>query len=127
MVRLDVIDYATGKTVATNTSQLVYAVDPDTQRLSVRATIPKTDLKHWSPSTPALYNATLTLLSTVSGSIPTPTDSLTARFGVKDLQIVGHQFVLNGYKLFLSGFGMDSSFADTIVAPSDKAYHIRRW
>ena len=127
-VQLEVFDCSTGQMVATSTAQLAHALDPATQRLSVRAIIPDADLKHWSPSAPALYNATLTLLSpSVPGSLPAATDSLTVRFGVKDLRIVGHQFVLNGRKIFLSGFGMDSSFADTIAAPSDKAYYLRRW
>jgi beta-galactosidase/beta-glucuronidase len=127
-VQLEVFDCSTGQMVATSTAQLDHALDPATQQLSVRAVIPEADLQRWSPSAPALYNATLTLLSSSApGSLPTATDSLTVRFGVKDLRIVGHQFVLNGRKIFLSGFGMDSSFADTIAAPSDKAYYLRRW
>ena len=39
---------------------------------------------------------------------------------------MGHQFVLNGRKLFLSGYGYDAPFSDTIAAPSDKAYHLRQ-
>ena len=127
-VQLEVFDCSTGQMVATSTAQLAHALDPATQQLSVRAVIPEADLQRWSPSAPALYNATLTLLSSSApGSLPAATDSLTVRFGVKDLRIVGHQFVLNGRKIFLSGFGMDSSFADTIAAPSDKAYYLRRW
>ena len=98
-----------------------------------------------SPSEPSLYNATLTLLSPSSSKATTTSnphtngadgtegneplsavDVLTARFGVKDLKIVGHQFVLNGRKLFLSGYGYDAPYSDTIAAPSDKAYHLRQ-
>ena len=92
-----------------------------------------------SPSEPSLYNATLTLLSPSSSKATSNSDThtegkealsavdvLTARFGVKDLKIVGHQFVLNGRKLFLSGYGYDAPYSDTIVAPSDKAYHLRQ-
>ena len=81
------------------------------------------------PSMVGFFNATLTLLSTKASStanVLTAVDSLRARFGVKDIQIVGHQFVLNGRKLFLSGYGFDAPFSDTIAAPSDKAYHLRQ-
>ena len=61
---------------ATSTAQLAHALDPATQQLSVRAVIPEADLQRWSPSAPALYNATLTLLSSSApGSLPAATDS----------------------------------------------------
>ena len=59
----------------------------------------------WSPDSPALFNATLSLLPTATlgdHADATPIDTLGARFGVKDLKIEGPQFILNGKKLFLS-------------------------
>ena len=58
----------------------------------------------WSPDSPALFNATLSLLpaATPGDNDATPIDTLGARFGVKDLKIEGPQFILNGKKLFLS-------------------------
>ena len=62
----------------------------------------------WSPDSPALFNATLSLLPAATPgdhanhADATPIDTLGARFGVKDLKIEGPQFILNGKKLFLS-------------------------
>eukprot|EP01051_Picozoa_sp_SAG22_P007743 SAG22_NODE_555_length_9124_cov_114.706593_6_plen_269_part_00 len=145
-VRLSIVDCETDKTVATTTMSLTRAMasggdDGSSQRLTVAATVPASLLKWWSPISPSLFNATLTLLSASSPKVTSTgddgedddnndalsvVDSLRARFGVKDLKIVGHQFVLNGRKLFLSGFGFDAPYSDTIAAPSDKAYHLRQ-
>ena len=61
----------------------------------------------WSPDSPALFNATLSLLPAATPgdhmwSDAAPIDTLGARFGVKDLKIQGPSFILNGKKLFLS-------------------------
>ena len=59
----------------------------------------------WSPDSPALFNATLSLLPAATPGDHTdaaPIDTLGARFGVKDLKISGPSFILNGKKLFLS-------------------------
>ena len=146
-VRLDVVDSATEETVASRTVAMVSALDSATGRVTVTATIPAAKLKMWSPESPSLFNATLSLLSTCSRSgiidngnndaaatadddntvvLGAAIDSIQTRFGVKDLRIVGPHFVLNGKKLFLSGFGADAPYADTIAAPSDKAYHLRQ-
>ena len=144
-VRLDVVDSATEETVASRTVAMVSALDSATGRVTVTATIPAAKLKMWSPESPSLFNATLSLLSTCSRSgiidngnndaatdaddntaVGAAIDSIQTRFGVKDLRIVGPHFVLNGKKLFLSGFGADAPYADTIAAPSDKAYHLRQ-
>jgi beta-galactosidase/beta-glucuronidase len=144
-VRLDVVDSATEETVASRTVAMVSALDSATGWVTVTATIPAAKLKMWSPESPSLFNATLSLLSTCSRSgiidnvnndaatdaddntaVGAAIDSIQTRFGVKDLRIVGPHFVLNGKKLFLSGFGADAPYADTIAAPSDKAYHLRQ-
>ena len=145
-VRLDVVDSATEETVASCTVAMVSALNSATGRVTVTATIPAAKLKMWSPESPSPFNATPSLLSTGSRSgiidngnnaaaatdaddntaVGAAIDSIQTRFGVKDLRIVGPHFVLNGKKLFLSGFGADAPYADTIAAPSDKAYHLRQ-
>ena len=128
-VRLEIVDCATASTVASSTVPLMNVLDVATGRLSMSATMPDDKLKMWSPDSPALYNATISLLPAAAPGADTfaaAIDTLGTRFGVKDLKIQGASFILNGKKLFLSGFGIDAPYADTIAAPSDKAYHLRQ-
>lgn len=121
-VRLDVVDCLGGKNVASRTVAIADALDPPTGKVSVAATMADASLKMWSPTSPSLFNASISLLSSSGSTI----DTIRTRFGVKDLMIDGPRFILNGKALFLSGFGADAPFADAIAAPSDKEYHLRQ-
>lgn len=126
-VRLDVTDCSTGEVVASKRVTLLDALNAALDTLTVTVTLGQESVKMWSPQSPALFNATLTLLDQSDNlTDAAAVDSLWTRFGIKDLKIVGHQFELNGQKLYLTGFGMDAPYADTIAAPSDMHYHLRQ-
>jgi beta-galactosidase len=75
------------------------------------------DAKLWSPQSPALY----TLRVTAPGQ-----DTVTTRFGMRELKVEGGRFVLNGRPLFLRGYGDDCIFPNTIAPPVDREEYRRR-
>ncbi|GEM_PF-397386 len=72
--------------------------------------------KLWSPKTPHLYTAEVRLVS--DGNT---IDTRTVRFGMREFQIVGGKFLLNGKPIFLRGYGDDCIFPNSICPPADKA------
>lgn len=75
----------------------------------------------WSPEEPSLYVARLELLQ--KGMV---VDRVEVPFGVRDIRIEGHDFYLNGKKLFLRGYGDDCIYPETMAAPADKAVYRRK-
>ncbi|MFQ6131293.1 MAG: glycoside hydrolase family 2 protein [Armatimonadota bacterium] len=75
----------------------------------------------WSPESPNLYRATVSLEGE-GGSL----DEVSVRFGLRDIEIRGNDFYLNGKRLFLRGYGDDCCFPETIAPPADKAVYLKR-
>lgn len=73
--------------------------------------LPLPGAKLWSPDTPNLYTAKIELLS--EGEL---IDELEQRFGVRELEIDGQYFVLNGSRIFLAAAGDDNVYPDEFGA-----------
>lgn len=82
---------------------------------------PLSEFRLWSPETPNLYTADLTLLD--EGR---PIHGWVERFGVRKLEVRGSQFFLNGKPYFLRGYGDDYIYPMTLISPHDRDEHIRR-
>ena len=70
-----------------------------------------------------LYHATVTLRSTVDGTL---LDTVTDRFGLRTLEIDGPYFVLNGARHFLLGMGDDYGY-ETEAPPMNKTLYMQRF
>jgi hypothetical protein len=88
-------------------------------RVELRADLPGAPL--WSPESPQLHMAKLTLLKQTQ-----PLDSQEATFGVRSIEVRGSDFIVNGKKYFLNGYGDDAVYPKTIAPPSDKQFYIDR-
>ncbi len=75
----------------------------------------------WTPETPLLHRARLTLL--LGNQV---VDIAETRFGMRDIQIRGTDFYVNGVKYYLNGYGDDAVYPETIAPPSDKQYYLNR-
>ena len=75
----------------------------------------------WSPATPVLYTARVSLLR--NGEV---VDRVEARFGLRTIEIRGAHVLLNGKRIFLHGYGDDCVYPETMAAPSDKAVYLAR-
>jgi hypothetical protein len=53
-------------------------------------------------------------------------DSIHQRFGMRELRIIDGKFMLNGEPVFLSGYGDDAIFPNTVCPPADRDEYIRR-
>ncbi|MCL4217234.1 MAG: hypothetical protein KJ052_09565, partial [Candidatus Hydrogenedentes bacterium] len=78
--------------------------------------------RRWTPETPYLYTAHVTLLDAAGNAL----DQSETRFGVRSIEIRGTDFYVNGIKYFLAGYGDDCVYPDPIAPPADKAFYIER-
>ncbi len=75
----------------------------------------------WTPETPNLYLARLTLLKDGNAI-----DSIESRFGLRTIEIRDANFYLNGKKYFLNGYGDDCVYPETLCPPSNKEFYLDR-
>jgi hypothetical protein len=75
----------------------------------------------WTPDTPALYTARLSLLK--GGDV---IDTVETRFGFRQITIDGTRILLNGQPFFLRGYGDDAIYPKTMAAPSDEAFYRKK-
>ena len=89
------------------------------QPVRVEATIP--DARLWTPESPTLYTARLSLLK--GGDV---LDTVESRFGMRQFTIDGPYILLNGKRLMLRGYGDDHIYPEQMSMPSDKELHLRQ-
>lgn len=82
--------------------------------------VPLTEFRLWTPETPNLYLADVTI---VSGE--TPVHGWTERFGARKLEVRGDRFYLNGNPYLLRGFGDDYIYPMTFISPPDREAHCK--
>ena len=75
----------------------------------------------WTPDTPHLYRARLSLYS--GGKL---LDGIEERFGVRRIEVRGPHLLLNGQRLFLRGYGDDHIYVREMALPAEKALHLER-
>ena len=114
-IEADVLDRA-GKIVGSNKVAMVPGLEPSYVMVGIDN--PKT----WSPKSPYLYQVNVRLYFE-----DTELDSVTERFGMRDISTDGSRFMLNGKPIFLRGFGDDCVFANTIAPPTDKEFYKTRF
>lgn len=89
---------------------------------AVRADLDLPKALLWTPEAPHLHVATLTLLDAADKVL----DCAQERFGVRSIELRGTDFLVNGVKYYLAGYGDDCVYPDTIAPPADKQYYIDR-
>jgi hypothetical protein len=82
--------------------------------------VPLSPFHAWSPESPTLYVAELTLCDGER-----PIHGWTERFGVRKIEVRGDRFFLNNKPLFVRGFGDDSVYPHTLVSPASKEEHLK--
>jgi len=111
-LRLEILDQA-GVVVGTAEAAPVVSLKP------LEVEVP--DAKLWTPDTPHLYRARMSL---VQGD--TILDAMETRFGFREIAIEGVRILLNGKPLFLRGYGDDAIYPETMAAPSDEAVYRKK-
>lgn len=89
------------------------------QPIAVKAAIP--DAKLWSPDSPTLYTAKLSLLR--DNQI---LNTIESRFGMREFAIDGCHLLLNGKRIMLCGYGDDHIYPAKMSMPSDKELHLKQ-
>lgn len=83
--------------------------------------IPLSVFQLWSPETPNLYTAEVTLYTQ-----ETPYHGWIERFGIRKLEVRGNRFYLNGAPYFLRGYGDDYIYPLSLISPPDREAHLQR-
>ena len=81
--------------------------------------VPLSLFRPWTPETPHLYLAEVTLFSA-----ETAIHGWTERFGVRKLEVRGNRFYLNGVPFFVRGYGDDYIYPLTLTSPPDRQQHL---
>lgn len=116
-VTLEVLD-AAGRRVAEGAMALEPGAESG-QEIAITTPIP--DAKLWTPDTPTLYTARITLWKGDE-----PLDGVEKRFGMRQFSIDGPYILLNGNRLMLRGYGDDHIYPEQMAMPSDKNLHLER-
>ena len=82
--------------------------------------VPLGVFRPWSPESPDLYLADVTILSG-----KTAIHGWTERFGVRKLEVRGVRFFLNGKPFLVRGYGDDYIYPLTLTSPPDRQAHLR--
>jgi beta-galactosidase len=93
--------------------------EPDASRLEINLVLP--GAREWSPEKPILHTACLRLLKGQA-----EVDRREVRFGLREIQVRGSDFYLNGRKLYLRGYGDDAIYPKSMAAPSEKGIYRER-
>lgn len=88
--------------------------------VTVVCRVPLAPFRAWSPESPALYHAELTLCDG-----DTPVHGWTERFGVRKIEVRGDRFFLNNKPFFIRGFGDDFVYPLTLVSPASREEHLK--
>ena len=115
--KLEVFD-TSGRRVA----ETLLKVDPKIaagQPITVQVPIP--DAQLWTPDSPTLYAARLSLISGEQ-----VLDSVESRFGMRQFTIDGYHLLLNGKRIMLRGYGDDHIYPKEGPMPTDKEMHLKR-
>ena len=89
------------------------------QPVTIKAPLPGAAL--WTPDSPTLYTARLSLLQ--GGKV---VDAMESRFGMREFTTDGPHILLNGKRIMLRGYGDDHVYPEQGAMPSDKELHLAR-
>lgn len=94
--------------------------DAQTKSAEVVCRVSLEVFRPWTPDTPALYLADLTLCDGTR-----PVHGWTERFGVRKLEVRGDRFFLNNAPFFIRGYGDDAVYPLTLMSPASREEHLR--
>lgn len=97
------------------------AASAESKTAPVAVMVPIPGAKLWTPDSPNLYIARVTLLK--DGQ---ETDSLETRFGMREIRFDGSKILLNGKRFFLRGYGDDHIYPVEYSMSCDKEMYLRR-
>lgn len=117
--RFDVYEFPQNANAQPIASQTVPLTPTNAPSRSVKLTVPNARL--WSPESPSLYSARVTLLRAGQAI-----DSLETRFGIREIRFEGMKVFLNGQQVFLRGYGDDHIYPNEYSMPCDRETHVRR-
>ncbi len=109
---------ADGRVAGSGSQPVLLPTGPGCVEVTCRA--PLAPFRPWSPESPALYHAELTLCDG-----DTPVHGWTERFGVRKIEVRGDRFFLNNKPFFVRGFGDDFVYPLTLVSPASREEHLR--
>jgi beta-galactosidase len=89
------------------------------QPVVLKTAIP--DAKLWTPETPTLYKARLSLMKDGHSL-----DSAESSFGMRQFTVDGYRLLLNGKRIMLNGYGDDHIYPEQMAMPVDKELHLNR-
>jgi beta-galactosidase len=92
----------------------------DGGRVEVTTELPGAHL--WTPDTPVLYRARLSL----AGKNGQMLDGVVTRFGFREIKLDGPHILLNGNRMFLRGYGDDHIYPQQMAMPADKSLYLDR-
>lgn len=107
-----------GERVAEDSRDVLVPAEGSLERFSLP--VPKAKL--WSTNHPWLYRVRVTMRTGDRVS-----DQWEDRFGMREIEVRGPDIYLNGNRVFLHGYGDDTIYPETTVAPADPAPHRERF
>jgi hypothetical protein len=93
--------------------------EPESRSVEVVCRIPLSRFQPWSPDSPALYLAEMTLCDG-----DRPVHGWVERFGVRKFEVRGEGFFLNNQPFFVRGYGDDFVYPLTLVSPASREEHL---
>ena len=86
----------------------------------VTCEVPLPGARLWSPETPSLYIAEVTLQEGDNAI-----HAWKERFGLRKLEVRGERFFLNGAPFLVRGYGDDYIYPLTLISPADREEHLK--
>ncbi len=102
-----------GKTAPVATFSEKVKLHPGINKRSQKIEIP--DTKYWSPDSPQLYKAEVSVIHQGRGS-----DQWGARFGMRELTIKDNDFYLNGKRIYIKATFFEGLYPNGIAYPDSK-------
>ena len=96
--------------------------DPRRQTAEITCRVPLTRFQAWSPESPALYLAEMTLCDGDQ-----PVHGWVERFGVRKFEVRGDRFFFNNQPFFVRGYGDDFVYPLTLVSPASREEHLKHF
>jgi hypothetical protein len=84
--------------------------------------VPLAPFLPWSPDSPALYLADITLCDGTQ-----PVHGWVERFGVRKFEVRGDRFFFNNKPFFVRGYGDDFVYPLTLVSPASREEHLKHF
>ena len=84
----------------------------------VACEVPLSDFRPWTPESPNLYVAEVTLRDAKQA-----VHGWAERFGVRKLEVRGERFFLNNEPFFVRGYGDDYIYPLTLCSPTSREAH----